>query len=228
MVDQQLAPTPKFYTNLFKDRSGFTHRLVHMAPPLVLASGSSIRRELLRKAKVEFTVQTAGVDEEAIKAALQVEGAKPREIADALAEAKTRRVANKRPDALVLGCDQVLEFEGDVLSKPASEDDAQQQLSRLMGKTHKLLSAAVIYENGQPVWRHVGQVRMTMRQASDTWLESYVLRNWPSIQEAVGSYKLEEEGVRLFTRVDGDFFNVLGMPLLEILAYLTLRGVIEG
>lgn len=90
-----------------------------------------------------------------------------------------------------------------------------------------LLSAAVIYESGEPVWRHVGQVRLAMRQASDSYLRDYVDRNWDSIRHAVGAYKLEEEGIRLFTTIDGSYFNVLGLPMLELLNYLGLRGIID-
>jgi septum formation protein len=97
----------------------------------------------------------------------------------------------------------------------------------MRGKQHKLLSAVVVYENAEPIWRYVGQVRLLMRDASDDYLEGYLDRNWPGIGDSVGAYKLEEEGVRLFTRIDGDHFNVLGMPLLEILGYLTLRGVLQ-
>ena len=193
---------------------------------IILASGSDIRAKLLRQAKVDFRVEKPRVDEEAIRDALVADGAKPRDIADALAEAKARRVSAKHPDQLVLGCDQVLDFDGTILSKPDTQEQAIAQLRSFRGKRHMLLSAAVIYEDAKPVWRHVGQVRLFVRDASDAWIEDYVTRNWDSIRHAVGAYKLEEEGVRLFTRVEGDYFNVLGMPLLEILSYLTLRGTL--
>ena len=195
---------------------------------IILASGSDIRAKLLRQAKVDFRVEKPRVDEEAIRDALVADGAKPRDIADALAEAKARRVSAKHPDQLVLGCDQVLDFDGTILSKPDTQEQAIAQLRSFRGKRHMLLSAAVIYEDAKPVWRHVGQVRLFVRDASDAWIEDYVTRNWDSIRHAVGAYKLEEEGVRFFTRVEGDYFNVLGMPLLEILSYLTLRGTLPG
>lgn len=198
-----------------------------MSIPLVLASGSAIRAQLLKNACVPFTVEVPRIDEAAIKASLLVEGASPRDIADALAEGKARKIAAKRPDAVVLGCDQVLDFQGEILSKPLSPDAALEQLKTMRGQRHMLLSAAVLYENGEPVWRHVGQVRLRMRAASDAYLSDYVTRNWDSIRHAVGAYKLEEEGVRLFTTIDGDYFNVLGMPLLELLNHLTLRGMID-
>lgn len=196
--------------------------------PLILASTSEIRAELLRRNRVPFTAMAARIDEDAIKDAMTSENARPREIADALAEAKARKIASKHPEALVLGCDQVLEFDGALLSKPASPENAAEQLRRMRGNRHSLLSAAVIYEDARPVWRHVGQVRLYMRDASDEWIEDYVERNWSSIRHAVGAYKLEEEGPRLFTRIEGDYFNVLGMPLLELLSYLTLRGTLPA
>ena len=198
-----------------------------MSTHIVLASGSEIRAHLLRQAGINFLVEGARVDEGAIKAALLAEGASPRDIADTLAEAKARKVSGKHPGALVLGCDQVLDFEGKLLSKPESPEAALRQLMDMRGKRHMLLSAAVIYRDGEPLWRHVGQVRMVMRQASDSYLEGYVTRNWDSIRHAVGAYKLEEEGVRLFTMIDGSYFNVLGLPMLELINYLGLQGIIE-
>ncbi len=195
--------------------------------PLILASSSPIRAELLRRTGVQFDIASAAIDEDAIKSALIADRAKPRDIADALAEGKARKVSSRFPDRLVLGCDQVLEFKGTLLSKPRDPNDALEQLKRMRGERHDLLSAAVVYEEAKPVWRHVGQVRLFMRGASDVWLENYVERNWDSIRHTVGAYKLEEEGPRLFTRIDGDHFNVLGMPLLELLSYLTLRGTLS-
>ena len=199
-----------------------------MPDQIILASGSDIRAQLLENAGITFDTVIARVDEEAVRASLHAEQATPRDIADTLAELKAQRVAAKHPNALVIGCDQVLALGADTFSKPQSADEALAQLKTLRGQKHQLLSAAVIYGEGKPLWRHVGVVRLHMRDASDDYLHDYVARNWDSIRHAVGAYKLEEEGVRLFTRIEGDYFNVLGLPLLELLSYLTLRGTLPG
>lgn len=199
-----------------------------MSEQLILASTSSIRSDLLRNAGVGFNAVAPRVDEEMIKQSLIAEDATPRDIADALAEAKARKVSGKHPGGLVLGCDQVADFKGVVISKPESQEDARDQLRALRGGQHMLHSAAVIYEDSEPIWRHVGTARLRMRDFSDDWLDGYILRNWDSIRHSVGGYKLEEEGVRLFSGIQGDYFTILGLPLLELLNYLTLRGALEG
>lgn len=199
-----------------------------MSQTIILASGSDIRATLLRSAGVVFDVVVARIDEDSIKASLVADQATPRDIADTLAEMKAMRVAAKYPDALVIGCDQVLAHNRTILSKPETPEHAVAQLQSLRGETHQLLSAAVIYAGGKPQWRHVGQTRLFMRDVSDAYLTDYIDRNWDSIRHAVGGYKLEEEGSRLFTRIEGDYFNVLGLPLLELLSYLTLRGTLAG
>lgn len=195
---------------------------------LILASGSQIRAALLRNAGLAIETQPARVDEEAIRAALQAEGAGPRDIADALAEAKAAKVSARHPGTMVLGADQVLEFEGRLFSKPESIEEARAQLSDLRGRTHRLLSAAVAFRDGEPLWRHVGTVRLTMRSFSDDYLDAYLARNWDGVRHSVGAYKLEEEGVRLMARIEGDYFNVLGLPLLELLTWLSVRGDIAS
>jgi nucleoside triphosphate pyrophosphatase len=195
---------------------------------LILASASEIRQNLLKQAGIQFKAHTARIDEPTILASMVQDGGTARDIADTLAELKARKIAAKHPTAMVIGCDQVLEFRGNVLSKPAGLEDAISQLIMLRGQQHKLLSAIVIYENAEPVWRHVGQVRLLMRDLSDDYIAKYMSRNWPGIADSVGSYKLEQEGSRLFSQIEGDYFTVLGLPLLELVGFLTQRGVIEG
>lgn len=199
-----------------------------MSFDLILASASESRARMLRQAGVALETIPARIDEDSVKAALMAEAATPRDIADTLAEMKARKVAEKGMGQMVLGCDQVLSIKGDILSKPTSPEDARQQLSLLRGETHQLLSAAVVYDGLEPVWRHVGVARLTMRDFSDSYLEEYVDRNWDSIRWSVGAYKIEEEGIRLFRSVMGDTFTIQGLPLLELLSYLTLRGTLPA
>ncbi len=141
---------------------------------------------------------------------------------------KARKAADKQPGAFVLGCDQVLEWEGRIFGKAQTREEARDQLRQLRGQRHTLLSAAVLVEDGQEVWRHVGVVRMAMRDFSDEYLDAYLDRNWEEVRHSVGCYQIEGEGVRLMGRVDGDYFSILGLPLVELLNYLSVRGVIAA
>ena len=196
-----------------------------MPRPLILASQSASRAEVLRHARVGFEAVAARVDEAAVKTAMLAEAAPPRDIADALAELKARRVATRRPDALVLGCDQMLVCEGRTFDKPMDVAAARAQLRVLRGRVHELLSAAVVFEDARPVWRHVGRARLTMRAFSDEFLESYLNEQGSAVLASVGGYKLEDGGAQLFARVEGDIFTVMGVPLLELLGFLRSRGV---
>ena len=195
---------------------------------LILASTSQTRATLLQNAGLSITATPPRIDEDMIKNALLAEGVSCRDLADHLAEAKAQKVSAKHPSELVLGCDQVLEHYNAPLSKPVDPPQAAQHLGALSGQSHTLLSAAVIYENGKPLWRHMGKVSLTMRPLSDDYIEDYVARNWHSIRNSVGAYKLEEEGARLFTDIQGDYFSVLGLPLLPLLSWLIDRGSLQA
>ncbi|PZQ97688.1 MAG: septum formation protein Maf [Cereibacter sphaeroides] len=196
--------------------------------PIVLASASQTRAALFSAAGIEAALHPARVDEEAIRHALAAEGANPRDIADTLAEMKARKISERRPDAVVIGCDQVLEFDGRALGKAESPDAGRAQLQALRGKTHMLHSAVVLYDQAQPVWRHIGEVRLTMRAFSDAWLDAYLARNWESARHCVGTYMIEGEGLRLFSRIEGDHFSILGIPMLPLVNYLADRGFIAA
>lgn len=195
--------------------------------PVILASNSPIRAELLRANAVPFTQAPARVDEDALKRALMAENAPMRDIADQLAEMKAVKVSSRNPGAFVIGADQILVHDGDLISKAESLDDLAEILRRLRGGSHLLLSACVVAEDGKPIWRHIGQARLTMHDFSDEFLDAYLARHGADLLATVGGYKVEEGGASLFTGIQGDYFSVLGMPLLELLAFLRLRGIIS-
>ena len=195
---------------------------------LVLASASEARAAMLRAAGVPTEVVPARVDEAALKASLRAEQAAPRDQADALAELKALRVSARRPGQLVLGADQVLDLDGEALDKPRDRAEARAQLARLSGRRHSLLSAAVIAEDGRPVWRYVGRAELSVRQLGDAFLDAYLDRVGEAALTSVGAYQAEGPGAQLFTRIDGDWFSVLGLPLLEVLAYLRERGIMPA
>lgn len=188
---------------------------------LALASKSAIRAQVLRAAGLDFIQVSAGVDEDAVKASLRAEGTSPRNQADALAELKAiRGCAHAPPDAFVIGADQMLALGDQVFDKPADRDEARANLLALRGKTHSLLCACVVARNGAPIWRTVTEPRLTMRAFSDAFLDEYLALEGDALLSSVGAYQLEGRGAQLFSRIDGDYFSILGVPLLPLLAFL--------
>ena len=195
---------------------------------IVLASQSASRKAMLEAAGVAFTAEAAGVDEESVKAAMIAEGADGRRLADALAEMKAVKLSRRHPTALVLGCDSTVAAEdGTLLDKAGTREESRAQLQALRGTTHKLTSAAVVALGGEPIWRHVDTAKLTMRPFSDAFLESYLDAEWPAIGGCVGGYRLEGLGAQLFSRIDGDHFTILGLPLLPLLDWLRVRGEMQ-
>jgi septum formation protein len=193
--------------------------------PLVLASASSIRAQMLRAAGLEISLLPVAIDEPAIRAALVAEGTSPRDVADALAQQKALKAARRSPsDALIVGADQILELDGAILSKPDSREDAQAQLLALSGRRHLLHSAAVAVELGTPVWRHVDTASLTMRPLSSSFVTPYLDRCWPAVASSVGAYQIERDGIRLFDTIEGNHFTILGFPLIPLLTWLGARG----
>lgn len=191
---------------------------------LVLASGSAARRQMLEAVGLTFEVDPPRVDEEAAKASLRAGGLKPRDQADALAELKALSVSRSRPD-FVIGADQMLALGGEVFDKPRDMNDARQHLLRMRGQTHELITAAVVAREGAIIWRHIDTPKLKMRAFSDAFLDDYLAQAGDNVLRSVGAYQLEGLGAQLFERVEGDFFSVLGLPLLPLLAFLREHGI---
>ncbi len=200
---------------------------------IVLASQSASRRALLTAAHVPFEALSPGVDEDAAKDALRADGLDARALADALAELKALKVSRRVPGALVLGCDRTLSVgdgadRGDMIDKAVDRADAERILRLLSGRVHHLHSAAVIVLNGEPIWRHVERVRMTMRPLSDDFIRAYLDDDWDACRWCVGCYRIEGPGAQLFSRVEGSQFAIQGLPLLPLLDFLRTRGVLAA
>jgi septum formation protein len=194
---------------------------------LVLASKSVARAQILRAAGVAFDVVSAGVDEEPIKAEALAKGAAPRRVAEILAEAKALAASKDSLD-LTIGADQTLEFDGRIFDKADSVGQARRDLRQLRGKSHQLHSAVVLAQDGRVIWHDLQSVTLTMRAFSDSFLEDYLTRNPEAATTCVGGYALEGEGVQLFSTIDGDYFAVLGLQILPLLAELRRLEVVPA
>lgn len=199
-----------------------------MPHSIILASRSPFRRTLLRNAGLAFEAIAANVDERAVEDNLSAGDPSPAEVALALAEAKARDVAAGRPDALVIGSDQTLSLGEQVFHKPADLAEARAHLDAMAGRTHELNSAVVFVRAEVVLWRHVSTARLTMRPLSEGFIERHVARVGESVLASVGAYQLEGEGIQLFERIDGDYFTILGLPMLPVLAQLRSMDMIDA
>lgn len=192
---------------------------------LILASKSPSRRQMLQNAGLAFEIEPSGVDEEEITHSLLAERAPPQAIAEKLAEVKALRVSARRPEAMVIGGDSILACNGRLFDKPATMAAARQQLLALSGQTHELCSSVVVAKGGVRLWHHTGRARLTMRALSEPFLDAYLARAGEGVLASVGAYQLETLGAHLFSRVDGDYFTILGLPLLPLLSFLAEHGI---
>ena len=196
---------------------------------LILASNSASRKAMLGNAGVPFIAEASGAEEDAAKAALAEVGTSPRDTADALAELKALKVSMRHPADLVLGSDSIVVLDdGTSLDKPETHEDAERHLRAMSGGTHRLISAAVIAEGGRPVWRHVDIAKLQVRALSDDFIRTYLDTEWPAIAGCVGCFRIEGPGVQLFARTEGSHFTILGMPLIPVLDFLRVRGILAS
>ncbi len=195
---------------------------------IILGSGSAFRRRLLDNAGVEVEVVRPRIDERAVEQSVGGSGVTPAELAEILAEAKAVEVSGRCPGRLVLGCDQTMSFEDGVFHKAPDMETARRNLLALSGRTHELDSAVVLARDGEVLWRHVGKARLTMRRLEPAFVGRYLANVGEAALQSVGGYQIEGEGIQLFERIDGDYFTIVGLPLLPLLAELRRIGAIDG
>lgn len=199
-----------------------------MTERIILASGSPFRKKLLENAGIDFDAIPASIDERAVEAPLEGTGATPEDIALVLAEAKALDVSDRNPGTLVIGSDQTLSLGDTIFHKPADMEVARRHLLKLSGKTHHLNSAVVLVRDGETLWRHVGVARLTMRHLDPGFIGRHLSHVGEKALSSVGAYQIEGEGIQLFEKIDGDYFTIVGLPLIPLLAVLRLRGAIDG
>jgi septum formation protein len=199
-----------------------------MAARLILASNSASRKALMSGAKIAFTTEAADIDERRIETELTAQGATPPEIAVALAREKALEVSRRKPDAYVIGSDQVLSLAGRLLHKPVDMAEAGDHIRAMSGATHHLNCGVAIAHQGVAVWSDVSIARMTMRAISEAFLERYLAMAGDGILGSVGAYHFEGPGIQLFEKIEGDYFTILGLPMLTLLAGLRELDLIDA
>ena len=193
-------------------------------PPVVLASASDVRSRILERVGINHVRDPAGLDESAIKS--QNRDKDPGVVAGLLARAKAAHVSERHPGALVIGADQILDLDGEWFDKPKTPGEAEVHLRKLRGSAHTLVSAISAVRDGRPLWQHVDKARLVMRPFGDDFLAAYLIQAGPDIMGSVGAYRLEGPGAQLFSEIKGDYFTVLGLPLLPLLAFLRREGIL--
>ncbi len=193
-----------------------------MSKALILASGSAARQKLLRQAGYDFDICPADIDEERVRKTHADKSLK--EIALILAQEKASHVSAQNPEALVIGSDQICTLENEILSKAKNQEEAFEKLCKLSGQTHQLHTAVSLYENQKEIWSHCDSVSLRMKLLTQDQIQTYMDHAGDALKQCAGAYALEEVGVRLFEKVDGDYFSVLGLPLLPLIAALDERG----
>jgi septum formation protein len=195
---------------------------------LILASASSSRQRLLADAGISAETDPADIDEGAIKQECRRTGRSSSECATRLAEAKARAVAVRHRDCLVLGADQMLDCDGEWFDKPRDVAEAREQLQKLRGRTHALITAATIVRNDARLWQAIEKPRITMRAFSDSFLDRYLDMIGDNVLKTVGGYELEKLGAQIMEKVDGDYFAILGLPLLPLMHFLRSAGALAA
>jgi septum formation protein len=199
-----------------------------MTERIILASGSPFRKKLLENAGINFEAIPASINERAVEAPLEGTGATPEDVALVLAEAKALDVSERNPGALIIGSDQTLSLGDKIFHKPADMEAARRHLLKLSGKTHHLNSAVVLVRDGETLWRHVGIARLTMRHLDPAFIGRHLSHVGEKALTSVGAYQIEGEGIQLFEKIDGDYFTIVGLPLIPLLAALRQQGAIDG
>jgi septum formation protein len=202
--------------------------LAKIKPSIVLASASPSRAAVLSAAGIDFTREPANIDEDAVKAKMQCEGATGLQVAEILAIEKARLISGRHPNCLVIGADQMLDCEGVWYDKPVDRAGARHTLQNLRGRTHFLLASVCVMRDGLVLWTHTESAKMSMRKFDDAFINWYLDAAGPSVHDSVGAYKLEDIGAQLFDHIDGNYFTILGLPLLPLLEFLRNEGALRA